>query len=98
MVLRDTLAMDLTLSISRKKAYTAMTFGRPTSELVTNYVAKALQHEPSLLFAGGGVPIRSMGSIIGGIGVSGTSTAQMDERCALAGATAIHLELELRDP
>jgi uncharacterized protein GlcG (DUF336 family) len=32
-VLRDTLAMDLTLAISRQKAYTAMSFNTPTSQL-----------------------------------------------------------------
>jgi len=32
-VLRDTLAMDLALPISRQKAYTAMTFNTPTSQL-----------------------------------------------------------------
>lgn len=75
-----------------------MTFGQATSALVTSDVAMALRREPTLLFAGGGVPIRSMGSILGGIGVSGSSTAQMDERCALAGASAIQVELEMRDP
>ncbi len=32
-VLRDTLAMDLTLTISQQKAYTAMSFNSPTSRL-----------------------------------------------------------------
>lgn len=33
-VLRDTLAVDLTLDISRQKAYTAMSFNGPLSDLV----------------------------------------------------------------
>jgi uncharacterized protein GlcG (DUF336 family) len=96
-VLRDTLAMDLALSISRKKAYTAMSFGRQTSQLEASAVSKALRMEPDLLFAGGGVPIRAMGSIIGGMGVSGATTAQMDESCALHGVRAISVDLDMVD-
>jgi uncharacterized protein GlcG (DUF336 family) len=96
-VLRDTLAMRLTLTISREKAYTAMTFASPTSTLVDTAVGKALRGQPSLLFAGGGVPIVAMGTTIAGIGVSGTSTAQMDERCAREGVSAISSDLEMLD-
>jgi uncharacterized protein GlcG (DUF336 family) len=96
-VLRNTLARNLALEISRKKAYTAMTFARPTSGLASTAVAKALRFEPSLLFAGGGVPIQALGTVVGGIGVSGASTAQMDENCASQGISAIRLDLEMRD-
>lgn len=37
----------------------------------------------------GGVPIVSAGQIVGGIGVSGASSAQQDEEVAIAGAAAI---------
>jgi glc operon protein GlcG len=37
----------------------------------------------------GGVPIVSAGQIVGGIGVSGASSAQQDEEVAMAGAAAI---------
>jgi glc operon protein GlcG len=37
----------------------------------------------------GGVPIVAAGQIVGGIGVSGASSAQQDEEVALAGAAAI---------
>lgn len=94
-VLRDTLARDLALPISRKKAYTAVSFGRQTSRLEDSAVGKALRREPTLLFAGGGVPIRAPGTIIAGIGVSGANTAQMDEQCALQGVRVVSRELDM---
>lgn len=97
-VLRDTLAMGLSLPISRQKAYTAMSFGKPSSQLAHTAVATALQREPALLFAGGGVPIRALGAIIGGLGVSGTPSANMDERCAIQGVRAIETDLDMLDP
>jgi glc operon protein GlcG len=36
----------------------------------------------------GGIPIVVKGEIIGGIGVSGTASAQQDEEVAIAGAEA----------
>lgn len=95
--LRDVLAMDLTLSISRKKAYTAMVFGKRTSDLMNTEVSHALQNEQTVLFAGGGIPIRVAGSILGGIGVGGAATAKIDEICALNGVKAIEEKLEMSE-
>ena len=41
----------------------------------------------------GGVPIVAAGQIVGGIGVSGASSAQQDEEVAIAGATAIEASI-----
>jgi len=95
-VLRDTLAMDLALTISKQKAYTAMSFNAPTSQLVGQFngiysVAKV----DGVLVAPGGLPITGAGSaIIGGVGVSGAPEGATDEKCASAGIDAIKFELE----
>ncbi len=95
-VLRDVLAMDLTLEISRQKAYTAMSFNSATSQLADRFkqpfsVAKL----DGLMPSAGGVPITAAGTILGGIGVSGAPSGVTDEKCARAGLDAIEADLEM---
>jgi uncharacterized protein GlcG (DUF336 family) len=83
-----------TVSSSTKKAYTAASLRRPTSELA-EVIAKqpALQAlrdmDPNILILGGGLPIEIGGEVVGGIGVGGSPGAQLDEACALAGLESI---------
>lgn len=93
-VLRDVLAPDLTLAISRMKAYTAVSFTASTSSLEDRGNG-ALGRVPGLFFGAGGVPIQAGGQIYGAIGVSGAPSGKTDEECASAGAKAIEDELEL---
>lgn len=94
-VLRDTLAMDLTLPVSRQKAYTAMSFNSPTSQLEGRFPgAYSVPKLEGLIISAGGLPITGGGSIIGGVGVSGAPSGVTDERCAQAGIDAIKFELE----
>jgi uncharacterized protein GlcG (DUF336 family) len=94
-VLRDTLAMDLALTISRQKAYTAMTFNAPTSELEGRFPGNySVPKIEGVLIAGGGLPITGGGAIIGGVGVSGAPSSTTDESCAKAGLEAIKFERE----
>ena len=94
-VLRDTLAMDLTLPISRQKAYTAMSFNTPTSQLEGRFPgAYSVPKVDSLIISAGGLPITGGGSIIGGVGVSGAPTGTQDESCAKAGIDAVRFDLE----
>lgn len=88
-VLRDTLAMDLTLRVSRLKAYTAMSFNAPTSQLEGR-----LPKVEGIMSGAGGLPITGGGKIIGGVGVSGAPSGTIDEACAQAGIDAIKFELE----
>lgn len=95
-VLRDVLAMDLTLTISYQKAYTAMSFNSPTSELAKRFnsvgsVAKV----DNVLPSAGGVPVTAGGTILGGVGVSGAPSGLTDEKCARAGVEAVHADLEM---
>jgi uncharacterized protein GlcG (DUF336 family) len=83
-----------TVDSSRKKAYTAASLRRPTTEL-----AELINKVPTLqalremnndvLFLGGGLPIEIGGEIVGGIGVGGAPGAHLDDACAQAGLDAI---------
>ncbi len=95
-VLRDVLAPDVTLRISRAKAYAAMSFVAPTSQLEGRF--KNPFDPPSVgggVFSAGGVPVQAGGELVGAIGVSGSPSGQTDERCARAGFEAITEDLEL---
>jgi len=95
-VLRDVLAMDLSIPISKKKAYTAMSFNSPTSALVDRFDgAYSVPKVAELIIAAGGIPISIGGNIMGGIGVSGAPSGVTDELCAQAGLAAVQEDLEL---
>jgi uncharacterized protein GlcG (DUF336 family) len=95
-VLRDVLAMDVSLAISRDKAYTAMSFNSPTGALEDRFKgAYGVPKTPGLLVARGGLPINAGGTIYGGIGVSGAPSGEIDEKCAQAGLDAITDDLEM---
>lgn len=95
-VLRDTLAMDVSIPISLKKAYTAMEFNSPTSAMEERF--KGAYNVPkidTLLVSAGGIPINIAGNIMGGIGVSGAPSGLTDEACAQAGLAAVQDDLEM---
>ncbi len=79
---------------SRKKAYTAASTGRATSEL-GELIAKMphLQElgkmNDSILVLGGGLPIQFGNDVVGGIGVGGAPGTHLDDACAQAGLDAI---------
>jgi uncharacterized protein GlcG (DUF336 family) len=83
------------VEIAIDKAYTAASFGFPTSQWMAALAEdEALRigivERPRLVVFGGGLPIREGGELIGGIGVSGGSAVQ-DEACAQAGIDALGL-------
>ena len=95
-VLRDVLAADLALKVSQAKAYAAMSFVTPTSQLEGRFSTPfGPPAVGGLVIGAGGLPIRAGGELVGGIGVSGAPSGQTDERCAQAGFDAISDELEL---
>ena len=95
-VLRDTMAMPITVPISKQKAYAAMNFNLPTSELegrfTTPYGPPKID---GLITSAGGLPITAGSSILGGIGVSGAPSGEVDQACAKAGIDAIITDLEM---
>ena len=98
-ILRDTLAPDVTLELSRQKAYTAMSFNAATSTMENRFTQPfTVGKIQGLIFYAGGVPIEAAGNIVGGIGVSGAPTGTEDEKCANAGVQAVQFELESAAP
>jgi uncharacterized protein GlcG (DUF336 family) len=92
------------IGISEDKAYTAVSFGMPTSawegalQGQSDALRQGLPLRPRFVMFGGGVPILADGMVAGAIGVSGASE-QQDEECAMAGLVAAgllsgHLTLE----
>lgn len=95
-VLRDVFAPDLTLTISRQKAYTAMAFNAPTSQLAERFTSPfSVAKVEGVLPAAGGLPITAGGATVGGIGVSGAPSGELDEQCAQAGIDAVRMDLEM---
>ena len=83
-----------TVESSRKKAYTASSLRRPTSELaelITKVPALQALREmnENILMLGGGLPIEIGGEVVGGIGVGGAPGAHLDDACSQAGLDAI---------
>jgi uncharacterized protein GlcG (DUF336 family) len=83
-----------TVDSSRKKAYTASSLRRPTTEL-----AELINKVPTLqalrdmgdniLILGGGLPIEIGGDVVVGSGVGGAPGAHLDDACAQAGLDAL---------
>ncbi|MCG6971031.1 MAG: heme-binding protein [Gammaproteobacteria bacterium] len=95
-VLRDVLAQDFTLQVSKLKAYTAMTFNSVTSTMVGRFKDPfSIGKIDSIVISAGGVPISAGGNIIGGVGVSGAPSGETDEKCAKAGLAAVMDDLEM---
>jgi uncharacterized protein GlcG (DUF336 family) len=83
-----------TVDSSRKKAYTAASVRRPTTELADLIMKvptlQALRDiNNDMLILGGGLPIEIGGDIVGGIGVGGAPGAHLDDACAQDGLDAI---------
>jgi uncharacterized protein GlcG (DUF336 family) len=86
-----------TFENSRRKAYTAMTFRRPSREfgdrLAMGDTGAQLQLMlPNMSGQQGGLPIRVGNDVIGGAGMSG-SQGGMDEPCIQAGIDAVAAQL-----
>ncbi|MDR3367955.1 heme-binding protein [Rhodoferax sp.] len=85
------------IDIAIDKAYTAASFGLPTSQWHaalqqhSEAVRQGIVRRPRFVGFGGGLPITENGERIGGIGVSGGAEEQ-DEACAQAGLRAIGLK------
>ena len=96
-LLRDRFAGAHTVEVAVNKAWSAVSFRTPTSEL--DKVSRegsmsGIRQFPRLTAVGGGLMIEGGGSLLGGIGVSGAPGGDADEACARAGIEAIADDLE----
>jgi uncharacterized protein GlcG (DUF336 family) len=87
-----------TISGSQRKAFTAAAFGRPSGDLAESVADDAalagLGHlDDRVVLLGGGLPIRFNNQVIGGIGVAGAPSGQIDEDCALVGIESIGADM-----
>jgi len=82
-----------------RKAYTAVTFKVPTSQLVAKAREDAelgakIKADPNLQAFSGGLPMIAGGKLIGAIGVSGAEPGGHDEECGLVGLDKIKNDLK----
>lgn len=92
--LRDTIASQITVPISHRKAYTAANFNSATSAL-DERANSPVGRAPMILMSAGGLPITVSGSLVGAVGVSGAPAGETDEECAQAGIDAVLDDLEM---
>ncbi|MGW6914848.1 GlcG/HbpS family heme-binding protein [Kitasatospora sp. NPDC054939] len=75
---------------AERKAFTAVSWNAPTSELVKRLAqAPNLKDIPGTLFLGGGAPVQAKGAPVAGIGVAGAPSGDLDEQFAQAGVAAL---------
>ncbi|WP_328955774.1 heme-binding protein [Kitasatospora purpeofusca] len=73
-----------------RKAFTAVSWNAPTSELAKRLAqAPNLKDIPGTLFLAGGAPVQSKGAPVAGIGVAGAPSGDLDEQFAQAGVEAL---------
>ncbi|MBH5333686.1 heme-binding protein [Streptomyces pactum] len=73
-----------------RKAFTAVSWNAPTSDLVKRLdQAPTLKDIPGTLFLAGGVPATADGAPVAGIGVAGAPSGALDEKYAQAGLAAL---------
>ncbi len=91
--IRDRYAGVHTVNTARGKAWTSVSFRAVTleiqQEIKAGNLSAGLRDIPGALALGGGLPIESAGTIVGGIGVSGAPSPKIDEECAESGLEEI---------
>ena len=86
-----------TVGSARGKAFTSASLGRDTLGLA-QFIDGNPQNDglrdmdPRLVIQAGGLPIRIGGALVGGIGVGGAPSGDLDEACARAGLDVIDAE------
>jgi uncharacterized protein GlcG (DUF336 family) len=92
-MLRDRFAGLPAVDAATSKAYTALSFRKPTSELAASIhsgqMEPGLAQLPHVAMLAGGLTIEAGGTLLGGIGVAGAPGGDKDEACAKAGLDAI---------
>jgi uncharacterized protein GlcG (DUF336 family) len=98
--LRDDGTGPHTIDLSRRKAYTALTFANrwaSTGAAAADWGTTLMSPMPNVdgtTGVGGGVPIKADGKAVGAVGVSGAVGWQGDEACAKAGIAKVADQLK----
>ena len=93
-MLRDTLAPEITIRIGQGKAVAAANFSTDTKALASR-ANTAIGRVPGRGMSTGGVLIQAGGVIYGAVGVSGAPSGETDEECAKAGLESVLEDLEM---
>ncbi|ROP47278.1 heme-binding protein [Streptomyces sp. PanSC9] len=73
-----------------RKAFTAVSWNAPTSELAGRLAqAPGLKDIPGTLFLAGGAPVTAKGAPVAGVGVAGAPSGELDEKYARAGVATL---------
>ncbi len=92
-VLHDSGANPHTIENSLRKAYTSLSFRRPSGEFGKQMASTPPPHAAILLdkvtSGEGGLPIMSNKEVIGAVGISGAPGGHLDTACAQAGIDKI---------
>jgi uncharacterized protein GlcG (DUF336 family) len=89
-LLRADGATGATVAVAEGKAHAAAGFQSPTSGLQDAAKTQpGLISVPDFVILPGGEPIRSGTALLGGVGVSGAPTGEIDDSCAQAGLKVI---------
>lgn len=97
-MIRDRYAGAHTPDTAFRKAWTAVSFRTDTLALAEvsgpGSAMSGARDITNALMLGGGVPVEAGGSTLGGVGVSGAPSGDLDAECARAGIAAVSAELE----
>ncbi|GAA4985410.1 hypothetical protein GCM10025734_08860 [Kitasatospora paranensis] len=75
---------------ARRKAFTAVSWNAPTSDLAKRLTqSPGLKDIPGTLFLAGAVPVTAKGAPVAAVGVAGAPSGDLDEQFARAGAQAL---------
>lgn len=96
--LRDRFAGLHVYETSRRKAWTAVSFRTNTTDLneatAPGAISQGIRQLSEALPLGGGLMVESgAGDLVGGIGVSGAPSPEIDDECAQAGIDAVADEI-----
>lgn len=98
-MLRDRFAGPHTPDTAVGKAWTAVSFRTNTTEMIgisqPGQSSSGIRDLPRVVVLGGGMMIEQAGTLVGGIGVSGAPSGDMDDVCAEAGIAQIEMRLAM---
>jgi uncharacterized protein GlcG (DUF336 family) len=92
---RDDGASDVNYNVSRRKAFTALTYRRPSGDMEKQWATMSpARIIPETFGVAGGLPVKAGEETIGAIGVGGAPGGDKDEACAAAGLAKVADQLK----
>jgi uncharacterized protein GlcG (DUF336 family) len=93
--IRDDGSSLVNFDVSRRKAITALTYKRPSSEMEKQFANMSPARViPDIFAVQGGVPVKVGDETIGAVGVGGATGPGSDQACATAGVQAVADQLK----